>query len=96
MKKDKSLIMVKKIISNFIDLNCYQLFVFGSRAEKESRKFSDFDIGILGEKPVPAKKLILIEEALEESDLPYCVDIVDFHNVSDKFKKIALAKIKKI
>jgi len=38
----------------------------------------------------------LIDEAFEESDLPFKVDIVDFSLVSDKFRKTALSKIKEL
>lgn len=96
MKKDKSLIMVKKIISNFIDLNRYQLFVFGSRAKGTARKFSDYDVGIAGKKEVPFKKLALIKEALEDSDLPYIIDVVDLVSASQEFQKIALTGAKKL
>lgn len=87
---------IKNIIFRFLDRQKYQVFIFGSRATGKSRKFSDYDIGILGKKPVLSEDKILIEEALEESDIPYKVEIIDFSSVSDKFKKMALAKIKKL
>lgn len=48
-------------------------------------------MGILGKKPIPGHILIKIEESLEESDLPYKIDIVDFILVSPEFRKIALS-----
>jgi type I restriction enzyme S subunit len=74
----------------------YQVFIFGSRATGKSKKFSDFDIGIWGKKPIPSHLVALIEEALEDSDLPYKVDIVDFSLLPTKFRKVALSKIKKL
>jgi hypothetical protein len=50
-----------------------------------------YDVGILGKKPIPGHILIKIEESLEESDLPYKIDIVDFILVSPEFRKIALS-----
>jgi predicted nucleotidyltransferase len=87
---------IKKIIFQFLDPKEYQVFIFGSRATGKAKKFSDFDIGIWGKKSVPSHLIVLIEEALEESDLPYKVDLVDFSLVPAKFKKIALSKIKKL
>lgn len=87
---------IKDIIFQFINPEKYRAFIFGSRATGEFKKFSDYDIGILGQKPIPSENKILIEEMLEESDIPYKVDVVDFSLVSDKFKKIALTKIKKL
>lgn len=87
---------IKEIIFRFLSPREYQVFIFGSRATEKEKKFSDYDIGIFGKKPVPWKILSLIEEALEESDLPYKVDVVDFSLVSQGFRKIALSKIKKL
>ena len=87
---------IKDIILRFIDPNEYQVFIFGSRATGKAGKFSDYDIGIEGKKPIAWKTLSLAEEAFEESDIPVKVDLVDFSLVSDKFRKIALSKTKKL
>ena len=87
---------IKKIIFQFLDPKKYKVFIFGSRARGKARKYSDYDIGILGKRPLPSYLKVLIEEALEESNLPFKVDIVDFSNVSEDFKKVALKNIKKL
>ena len=87
---------IGNIIFQFINPNKYQVFIFGSQATGKAKKFSDYDIGIIGEKPIAWKTLSLAEEAFEESDLPFKVDLVDFSLVSDKFRKIALSKTKKL
>lgn len=93
---EKTLKEIKKIIFRFLDSKRYQVFVFGSRATGKAEKYSDYDIGIIGKKPVQWSVLAKIDDALEESDLPYKVDVVDFSLVSDDFKKVALSKIKKL
>lgn len=87
---------IKKIIFRFLDLKEYQVFIFGSWATGKAKKFSDYDVGIWGKKPLPSVTKVLIEEALEESDLPYKVDVVDFSLLPQKFKKVALSKTKKL
>jgi len=87
---------IKNIIFQFLDPKEYQVFIFGSRATGKAKKYSDYDIGILGKKSVPLNILAKINEALEESNLPYRVDVVDFSSVSKNFKEIALSKIKKL
>lgn len=89
MKRDLGEEKVKEIIFSHLP-DGYQVFLFGSRTKKKAFRYSDFDIGILGEKPVPLKILATIEGELEESDLPVVVDLVDFQRVSEKFKKGAL------
>ena len=88
--------VIKEIIFKYLNPKEYQVFIFGSRATGKARKYSDYDIGILGKKPVPLKVLGKIEEALEESDLPYKVEVVDFSLLPSNFKKVALSKIKKL
>ena len=87
---------IKEIIFKFLNPQEYEVFIFGSRARDKARKFSDYDVGIRGKKPVAGNVLVEIEEALEESDLPFMVDVVDFSLVSDKFREVALSKVKKL
>ncbi|MCD5396109.1 MAG: nucleotidyltransferase domain-containing protein, partial [Candidatus Pacebacteria bacterium] len=65
--------IIKEIIFRFLNPKEYEVFIFGSRATKKAKKFSDYDIGVFGKKPLSGKQLTLIEEALEESDLPFKV-----------------------
>lgn len=87
---------IKNIIFQFLNPKQYQVFIFGSRATGKAKKFSDYDVGIIGRKPIPSHIKILIEEALEESDLPFRVDIVDFALVPEKFRELALSKTKRL
>ena len=87
---------IKKNISRFLNPKEYQVFIFGSRVTGQAKKYSDYDVGIFGKKPVPGHILVMIEEALEESDLPYKVDVVDFSLVSSSFRKVALSRIKNL
>lgn len=54
-----------------------RVFLFGSRARGDGGAASDIDIGILPEVPLPAGALAEIREELEESGIPYQVDVVD-------------------
>ncbi len=84
---------LRKILSRFLDPKKDKAFLFGSRTMARARKWSDIDIGIKSKEKIPWNKLILIEEAFEESDLPYTVDVVDFSQVPKKFKQIAERKV---
>lgn len=88
----KYLSMIKEIIFSIIDPNEYKVFLFGSRATKNFNRHSDVDIGLLGKNPV-GKAYYKIINKIEESDIPYKVDIVDFALVDEQFKKIALQEI---
>lgn len=89
---DSNLKMIKNIIDKYINPVENKVFVFGSRSNNKASKFSDIDIGIEGNRLIP-EIYFSIQGDLEESDLPYKVDLVEFLNVSDEFKKVAKSKI---
>ncbi len=84
--------VIKKIIYSRLDPEAYSAFIFGSRATGEGQRFSDIDIGIEGKELSPVARIEL-EEAFEESDLPYNVDVVDFSIVRENFKTVAKQRV---
>ena len=84
--------IIKKIINNYIDINKNKAFIFGSQATGRISKSSDIDIAIEGPK-LDSEIYFEIKNALDESDLPYTTDLVEFCNVSNSFQKIAKKKI---
>ncbi|ULX56418.1 nucleotidyltransferase domain-containing protein [Ectothiorhodosinus mongolicus] len=65
-----------------------KVLVFGSRATGTAKPFSDLDLAILGEDPLPLPLMAAIREAFAESDLPYKVDIVDWAAVTPRFRDV--------
>ena len=84
--------IAKEIILKFIPKDEYKVFLYGSRAVGNEKHYSDIDVGILGKVKFPIKLKVDIEDALEESIVPYKVDLVDFFIVDEVFKKYALEK----
>ena len=66
----------------------HEVWAFGSRAKWLAKEYSDLDLCILGETPLSFRTLGLLEEAFEDSDLPYTVDVVDWATTSESFRKI--------
>jgi len=85
--------MMHDIMMTHIDPEKYALFVYGSRAAQTAVRSSDVDIGIWGREHVPASTLARIREAIDESDIPFHYDIVDFSRVDESFKTVALEHI---
>ncbi len=56
------------------------VWLFGSCARGEPRQHSDIDIAILPRKDLPISFLSELEADIEESTIPYDVDLVDLRH----------------
>lgn len=90
MNQQQALNDIRQIIRRNLPDKNYRIFLFGSRAGGFARRFSDFDIGIAGKTRVPARQFNQIQSDLEDSDFPYKVEIVDFKDIQESFKNLAL------
>lgn len=61
---------------------------FGSRATWTSKDYSDLDLAIVGDEPLKWRTLGKLRDAFEESYLPMRVDVLDWHDISDKFREM--------
>jgi len=62
--------------------------VFGSRAGGNAKPYSDLDIVIVGAAKLDARALAGAKEEFEESDIPFRVDVLDWHRISEEFRQI--------
>ena len=76
--------LVKYILEQHINLDKNPAFIFGSRTTSSFRDSSDLDILILDESISPAV-VTKLQEAFEESDLLFKVDLVLRSRISDEF-----------
>lgn len=85
--RPEHLIIIRHILSKHLPENAI-VWVFGSRARKAKKKYSDLDLLIdINGKPLPSDIAIELADDFEESDLPYKVDIVDWNTISDWFRE---------
>jgi DNA polymerase sigma len=63
-----------------------QVYVFGSRSSSTTKPHSDIDLCIDTRKKLEISTLSQLKQEFEESDLPFRVDLVDWHQISDDFK----------
>lgn len=78
--------IVQVILQRFVP--DHEVWAFGSRAKWLAKEYSDLDLCVLGETPLGFRTLGLLEEAFDESDLPYKVDVVDWATTSPSFRAI--------
>ena len=67
-------------------------WVFGSRASGRARHYSDLDLAIDAGRPMTLDELARLTEAFRDSDLPYRVDLVDWHEIDDRWRQTIAAE----
>lgn len=65
-----------------------EVWAFGSRAKWNAKAFSDLDLAVITDEPLPLDTSAALSEAFSESDLPWKVDVVDWASVGDGFKQV--------
>lgn len=63
-------------------------WVFGSRATGRARRYSDLDLAIDAGRRLTLDETARLAEAFSDSDLPYRVDLVDLHQIDDRWRRI--------
>ena len=78
----------RDFIKSVFDRYCpdAQIIVFGSRVKGTHAPHSDLDVTIRGEEPMEGQVLFNIGHDFEQSDLPFIVDVSDFHQLSGEFQ----------
>jgi type I restriction enzyme S subunit len=65
---------------------CATVWIFGSRAKKALKKFSDLDLAVYAKSKLDFSILASLQHDFSESDLPYKVDIIDLNNIEENFR----------
>ncbi|PLW79439.1 hypothetical protein C0585_07675 [Candidatus Woesearchaeota archaeon] len=89
---NKELSTVKNILKEIIPE--LEVIAFGSRVRDNATEFSDLDLAIKSKEPLTLSILQSLNEAFENSELNFIVDIVDYNNISD-ILEVLLMKIMK-
>lgn len=76
---------VKEIVLSFVNDLPVQVYLFGSWSRGEERRTSDIDVGICSRTALSNGILTNIRMELEESTIPYRVDIVDMTGADQWF-----------
>lgn len=78
------------IVRNILQKHVPDLAVwaFGSRARWSAKPYSDLDLAIMTNEPLPLAVSAAMTEDFSESDLPWNVDIVDWATTSKSFQQI--------
>jgi len=66
----------------------YDVWAFGSRAKGAAKPYSDLDLAIITDEPLPLAIRAALSDDFSESDLPWRVDIVDWSETSPAFQAV--------
>lgn len=90
MMENKYLERLKETTVSAFEGEKVKIILFGSRARQDNCRTSDVDVGLIPRGKLNKRKVILLKEKLEDLNIPYKVEIVDFSEVSLDFKKEAM------
>ena len=65
-----------------------RVVAFGSRATWTAKEYSDLDLAVLGDEPLPLDAAAALAEGFGESDLPFKVDVVVWADINDHLRGI--------
>ncbi len=81
---------ILQILAKHLKGRRYGVYLFGSRARGNATPYSDYDIGIMANEPLPLSTMAVIEEDFEELPVMQKIDLVDLKAASVKFFQNAL------
>lgn len=85
--------MIKEVVLAGLSDEDVSIALFGSMVNKKIHRSSDVDVAIVPRDGWDRTKLVLLRERLENLNIPYNVELVDFSSVSGKFREIALQSV---
>jgi predicted nucleotidyltransferase len=95
-RRKQILTWIKEVLDRNLSGVSYDAFVFGSQANRSSLVRSDIDVGIISQSTIQAWQLSNILADIEKLPMLYKIDLVDFKEVDDKFRSVALKNIEKL
>lgn len=69
---------IEQIVAPLLARRDARLKLFGSRARGDARPASDIDLALVAKQPIAATDMAVLREALDESQIPFRIDLVDY------------------
>lgn len=84
---------LKSEITTFFENEDVKIVLFGSRARGDNHPAADVDIGIIPGAALDTTRFTLLQEKIEDLNIPYKVEIINFAEVSESFRDEALRQV---
>ena len=79
--------IARSIVLKHLEPFRVKVYLFGSQATQTTHPYSDIDIAILPDEPLPPEAIALIQEELEESNILRQVDVIDLSITDETFRR---------
>lgn len=76
----------RRIVLQALGRHPARVWLFGSRATGTAKPFSDLDIAVESDDPFPRGLLAEVRAALDDSTIPFEVDLVDLAEASEQLR----------
>lgn len=83
-------LIVRDILRRYVPSR--EVWAFGSRAKHSAKPYSDLDLAIITDQPLPLDVAAGLRGAFSDSELPWKVDVVDWATVDESFRNIIRAE----
>ena len=84
---DKYLRQIRQIVLKEVEGRQVKVYLFGSWAEGKATPGSDVDIALEGREKIDPGLVLRLREMLEESTVPYKVDIINLHEAGENLRR---------
>ncbi len=84
--------LIQEMIINPLSSAGAKIWIFGSRARGDFKKFSDLDVLYMSSKKLDPSLIASIRENLEESQLPIKIDLVSEADLADSYRDQILSE----
>lgn len=64
-----------------------RVLAFGSRTDGTAHPGSDLDLAVVWPENTPSNANTKLKTAFSESDLPFTVDVLDWHEIPEEFRR---------
>jgi len=88
--RDRLLTALRHLVLAHVASFDARVILFGSWATGDENRVSDIDVAIDTPRALPPGVLARLREAIEESTIPYAVDIVDLRDCDAQFRERVL------
>jgi hypothetical protein len=85
-ERDRS--AIERFVAHVLPVGNITLKIFGSRARGDSRHASDIDLAVVTSLPVGSSEMAELRDMLENSHIPFRVDVVDYASAPVALRKV--------